>query len=75
MSFLSSNQSYTLTSTVTCNLMDHSKCKKKTVIILTSQTFTVIQSPSGTSGSNVMVHIKVIFSYVSCIEFPKKISF
>ena len=54
MLFLSNNQSYPLTDIGTCNLMDHSKTKNNT-----SQTYTVMQSHTGTTGSNVMVHIEV----------------
>ena len=52
--------------------MDRSKTKKN---IIKSQSFTVTQSHTGTSESNVMVHIEVIKRNVSCIEFPKKDEF
>ena len=54
-----------MTDTGTCNLMDDSKSNKKNInrrnkiIILTSQTFSVMQSHTGTSGSNVMFQIEV----------------
>ena len=57
--------------------MDHSKTKdknkRKIRKIHTSQTFTVTQSHTGTSGTNVMVHIEV--NKIYCIEFPKKYDF
>ena len=56
MLFLSSNQSYTLTDTGTCNLMDHSKTEKEN---LASKSFTVMQSHTGISGSNVVILIEV----------------
>ena len=58
--------------------MDHSKSinKRNKIIILTSQTFTVTHSLTGTSGSNVMVQIEVNKKCnESCIEFPKKMNF
>ena len=62
--------------------MDHSKSNKKRInkrnkiIVLTSQTFTVTHSHTGTSGSDIMVHIEVNQKfYASCIEFPKKMNF
>ena len=62
-----------------CNLMDHSKSNKKSInkiIILTSKIFTVTNSHTVTSGSNVMVLIEVNKKInVSCIDFPKKMSF
>ena len=75
MSFLSSNLSYTVTDIGTCNLMDHSKSNNE-MIILTSLTFTVTLSHTGTSGSNVMVQIEVNKNdNVSCAKFPSKMSF
>ena len=73
---------HSLTDTGTCNLMDHSKSNEKSVnkgnkiIAITSQTFTVTHSFTGTSGPNLMVQIKVKEkNNVSCVEFPKKMSF
>ena len=55
--------------------MDHCKSNvsyKNKIIILTRQTFTVTQSHTGTSGSNIMVEIEVTKFNVSCIEFQKR---
>ena len=64
---------HSLTDTGTCNIMDDRKTKIK---FFACHIFTVTQSHTGTSGSNVMVQIEVNKKInVSCIEFPKKISF
>ena len=52
MSFLSSNQAYTLTVTGVCNLMDHSKIKK-------NRSFTVTEFHLDTSACNITVHIEI----------------
>ena len=82
MSFISSNQSCTISQTLVYVLMDHSKSNKTSlnktnkIIIHTSQTFTVTHSHTGTSGSNVMAQIEVKKKLnVSCKEFQKKDEF